>query len=1172
MKMRASWIRIAAYLTVTIFIPATTLIVATRNHRNRINHSGTQSLLMRGAESDANVSRTNPNWTEAYGKLPLSFRENLGQTDPEVRFISSGGGYQLFLTSKEAVLAMRHSGHALLSPRNRAADLKSRIKARAAAKADQQTAVLRMRLQDANPQTEIAGFDKLPGRTDYFIGNDSRAWRTNVPSYRGVKYRDIYPGVDLVFHGNRRRLEYDFVVAPGANPKAIAFNLNGADSLQINSRGDLVVKVPGGQVELLKPVVYQEVGAERRSVEAKYAVAGHRGVSFSIGNYDTNQPLIIDPVLNYSTYLGGSGDDAGNGIAVDALGDAFVAGETVSTDFKTTAGGFQTEPQASNTNGAVFVTELNPTGTAEIYSSYLIATDAAGETAFGIALDPSGNVYVTGQTFSTGFPTTPNSLAPGPLASNTNGTAFLTKLNPAANGPNSLVYSTYLGGTGGDFGNGVAADSTGNAYVAGFTASSDFPQPTVPNGFQTALTGTAGNAFLTKINTTANGNAGLVYSTYLGGDGANAANFFGFGDEAFGVAIDANANAYLVGTTTSSNFPTAGNALQPTVNGSNTNGEAFVSRIDTTLSGGPSLIYSTYLGGSNVDDGSAVALGPQNVVYATGTTASDDFPTTPGAFSSASTPQGLAFITLIDTNAVATSLTYSTLVGGSNGDLSLGIQADTVGNAYVTGGVGSTDFPVTKGAFETQLPPGTSGVAYIVKLNPGGNGNADLLYSTFFGGSGGGGNPDVGNAIAIDPVDNAYITGQTFSVDFPISSNPAPFQGAIDGTSDAFVASLPLVATVAVSPGVLNFGTQLVNATTAPLTATLTNNTTSSLSITSVTIASATTDFVIASNTCVGSVPASGSCTVGVTFTPAAVGPATGTLVFSDADPSSPQSISLIGSGTSTAPVVGLSATTLTFASQVIGTTSAAQIVTVTNTGNANLIGVTVSISGDFAETDNCDGVTVAPTGTCTINVTFTPTSTSNPRTGTLSIGDNANGSPQKVSLTGNGADFTMTTSPASLTLKRTASGNFTITVTPIGGFNQAVALTCTGAPAEATCVVAQSPVTPADGVTAVSTTATVTTGVKGAAAVAMSPSSIGTPPVSMRQTVLLLFAVILAFALPLARRRGTRLGLAGVILACVLMPGCGSKGGSPKGTSTLTVTATSGPLTHTATVTLTVD
>jgi hypothetical protein len=1075
MKMRASWIRIAGYVAVTIIVTML-LVVATRNQRNQINNSRPQSLLAPSAKTAANSANRDSKWNEAYGKLPLSFQENLGQTDPQVRFVSSGSGYKLFLTAQDAVLEMRSPRKGFSSPLDRAARLKAHIRARAA----QKTSVVRLHLQRTNPGTEITGLEKLPGRTDYFIGSDPKAWRTGVPSYSRVKYHEIYPGVDLIFYGNQRRLEYDFVVAPGASPKAIAFDVEGARKLHVNAHGDLVVSVPEGEVELQRPLAYQEIAGEHRNVEAAYTLSANHRVAFSFGAYDSSKPLVVDPVLNYSTYLGGSGDDFANAIAVDALGDAFVAGGTISNDFPTTAGGDQQAPQTASPNGAVFVTELNPTGTSELYSSYLIGSDAGGEEAFGIALDATGDIFVTGQTFSTGFPTngtlTPLNAGPGDGV----GMVFVSEINPLLSNSASLVYSTYFGGTGGDFGNGIAVDPTtaGNVYVTGLTFSADLP---TKNGLATPADVAEGTAFLARIDTT-QGTSGLIYSTYLGGDGANSVALgLQFADQGFGVTADIAHNAYIAGATTSSNFPTAGDAFQTTLkaaNAANIGANAFVTQIDTTKSSNTSLIYSTYLGGSTSDFGLAIALGgPTNVVYVTGSSSSVDFPTTDGAFSNIGTTLGLAYASVVNTTATAptSSLTYSTLISqpgnGTGGDIGLGIKADSLGNAYLTGGAGSTNFPVTQGAFQPQLAPTASGDAFVLKLNPGGNGKADLIYSTYFGGIGSSppnGGPDVGNAIAIDATSNAYITGQTFSTaaSFPFTSGA--LQTALDGNSDAFVAKLPLVPTVAVVPSVLNFGTIQDGVTSASQTVTLTNNTTATLTlavaITDITPPAPATDFAISSNTCGANVAAGGSCTVSVTFTPTLNAAESATLVFTDSDPSSPQNVSLTGTGTTVA------------------------------------------------------------------------------------------------------ADFTLT-GPASFTVKDGSSGNFNVTLTSVGGFDSAVNLTCTGEPRKSTCTV-QSPVTPTAGGTLAAVT--VTTDVKKGMGY-VAPNSLRTPPLSMRQVVLLLFALGLVFALPFVRRRGTRLGLAGAMLACVLVAGCGSNG-TPKGTSTLTITGTSGNLTHSATVTLTVD
>ena len=645
MKTRDSWAAVVKFAGVTILVSSLLLLGVLRSAAKRTHPTGTGASPVT-AVATANLPRakSDSEWIEMYGKLPLSFEENLGQTAKEVRFVSHGTGYALFLTPQEAVISLQQSMPKNLSPLHRMAYFRAFRKVRQAGR----MSVLRMRLEGANLAAQIAGVDLLPGKVNYFIGNNPKNWRTDVPSYARVKYAGIYPGVDLVFYGNQRRLEYDFVVAPGADPKVIELSLKGAQKLWINSKGDLVLSVSGGQVALQKPVIYQNVRGDRHAIQGRYVLAANHRVSFAVADYDRGAPLIIDPVLNYSTYLGGSASpngDLGSGIAVDSLGDAFVTGTTFSTTFPSTPGGFG----AGNANGVAFVTEINPTGTALLYTTYLGGT--GGDFGIGIALDnsgnnanPGGNVYVTGGTFSMDFPTTAlNALKPGPnAAASVAGTSFISKINPTVSGIGSLVYSSYLGGTDGtasDFGNAVAADVNGNAYVTGFTASSpgtglaNFPV-TAASAFQTTLGTSNGNAFLTRIDTTKVGSASLAYSTYLGGSGANAiSSGLGYGEIGFGVAADSSENAYIVGQTTSTDFPTTNaTAFQPNTAppAAVANGTVFVSRIDASTTKTPtaSLVYSTYLGGENIEFGTAIALKPNSAVaYVTGTTDSLQFPT-----------------------------------------------------------------------------------------------------------------------------------------------------------------------------------------------------------------------------------------------------------------------------------------------------------------------------------------------------------------------------------------------------------------------------------------------------------------------------------------------------------------------------------------------------------------
>src|SRR2546425_238817 len=651
---------------------------------------------------------TKPQVLAAYGKLPLSFEANQGQTEPQVKFLSRGSGYTLFLTSTEAVLMLTKTD----------AHAKHRIPGEARLVEPEKGAgtVLRMKLLGANPAPAVAGVGELPGKSNYFVGNDPKKWRANVPTYAKVEYRDVYPGVNLVYYGNLRQLEHDFVVSPGADPKVITLAFEGMDGVAIDALGDLVLRADGSEVRLRKPFVYQEQDGQRAVIPTRYVLKAERQVAFEVAAYDATKPLIIDPVLAYSTFLGGSNDDRGFGIAVDAAGNAYVTGGTGSINFPTTPGAFQT----TSGGGDAFVTKLDPTGAALVYSTYL--GGSSGDFANGIAVDATGSAYVTGTTTSADFPTTPGAAQTtfgGGLVD-----AFVTKLNPTGS---ALVYSTHLGGGGSDQGFGIAVDTSGNAYVTGSAGGLNFP--TTPGAFQTTPGG-VGDAFVTKFNATG---SALVYSTYLGGS-----DF----DEGKGIAVDAAGSAYVTGRTFSTNFPTTPGAFQTTLNFT----DAFVTKLNPA---GSALVYSTYLGGSRSDEGHAIAVEAAGSAYVTGLTASFNFPTTPGAFRTTSGGGGGdAFVTKL--NADGSALVYSTYLGGNSIDFGNGIAVDTAGNAYVTGDTLSRNFPTTPDA--TQPDFGGDRDAFVTKFDPSGSA---LVYSTYLGGRG----PDEGSVVAADTAGSAHGTG-----------------------------------------------------------------------------------------------------------------------------------------------------------------------------------------------------------------------------------------------------------------------------------------------------------------------------------------------------------------------------------------------------------------------------
>src|SRR5437016_685340 len=536
---------------------------------------------------------TKQHLVENYGKLPLSFEANVGQTSRQVKFLSRGQGYTLFLTRRaEAVLVLGKTAPKRTSAQP-ADTLSAFVKPQLEASPP---AVLRMKLMGAKPTPQVEGLDEFPGKANYLVGNDPKKWRTNVRTYAKVRYREVYPGVDLVYYGKQRQLEHDFVIVPGADPGSITMAVEGAERLSVDVQGDLVLALKGGEVRFQKPVVYQEVEGVRREIPSSYMLKGARQVGFQVAAYDASQPLIIDPVLSYSTYLGGSGGNVGYGIAVDATGNTYVTGFTTGS-FPTTAGAYQTTFGGGTD---AFVTVLNALGSALLYSTYL--GGSGDNDGYGIAVDTTGNAYVTGSTTGS-FPTTVGAYQTTYGGGGTG--AFVTKLNALA----SPLYSTYLGGSGGNAGYGIAVDATGNAYVTGFTTGSF---PTTAGAYQTTFGGGATDAFVTKLSPVGS----LLYSTYLGGGGDN---------DGYGIAVDATRSAYVTGYTTGS-FPTTAGAYQTTYGGGGT--DAFVTVLNAL---GSALLYSTYLGGSGYDVGKGIAVGATGNAYVTGYT-TGSFPTTARAY------------------------------------------------------------------------------------------------------------------------------------------------------------------------------------------------------------------------------------------------------------------------------------------------------------------------------------------------------------------------------------------------------------------------------------------------------------------------------------------------------------------------------------------------------------
>ena len=748
-----------------------------------------------GAQISSTVAIPSQSSAEAslarnFGKLPLSFEVNQGQSDPRVKFLSHGNGYSLFLTDSAAVLVLSKQ------------QIHSKLAGHSSAAGD----VIRMELAGARSKVDVHGVDELPGKANYFIGNDPAKWHPDIPTYGKVRYENVYTGVDLVYYGNQRQLEYDFVVSANADPRVLQLRFAGARHLSITSAGDLRIQGRHGEIALEKPVVYQVKDGVREPVEGRFRLMAANTVGFALGTYDHDRALVIDPALAYSTYLGGSGPclnenlmpagscDSGNAIAVDAAGDFYVVGGTLTSDFPVTAAAFQKvnngilSSYGFSLNNA-FVTKFNPRGSALIYSTYLGGTteypcDACivpdGDVATGVAIDASGNAYVTGRASSYNFPVTNNAYqkvnhAAGAVGPN----AFVTKLNPTGS---ALVYSTYAGGSGGfddgdhymfgDGAVGIAVDPAGDAYIAGSAISGDFP--VTANAFQKGNnTGAVGpNLFVTKLNPAG---SALVYSTYLGGSGWGIGPLY-FGDSAGGIAIDSAGDAYVTGTAYSGDFPVTANAYQkvnkafdnPCCGSTN----AIITELNPT---GSALVYSTYLGGSNQvfgDSGGAIALNAAGNAYVTGWASSTDFPVTPHAFRQVNT-NGDGFVT--ELNSAGSALVYSTFLGGGGAG---SIALDAFGSAYLTGSTYSTSFPVTADAFRKANHG--NGDAFVSKLDATGS---TMLYSSYLGGSG----SDSGDGIAVDWFGDAYIAGRTCSTDFPLAGNPFQTTNKNTGGCTAFV-------------------------------------------------------------------------------------------------------------------------------------------------------------------------------------------------------------------------------------------------------------------------------------------------------------------------------------------------------------------------------------------------
>jgi hypothetical protein len=1152
--------------------------------------------------------------TESYGRLPLSFEPNLGQADPGISFVARGRGYGIYVSGREAVLAFRSASAS--KPSQQTGQRNGGATQEAA------TDLFRMQLLNANPAPEASGVDPLPGTVNYLVGSDPARWRSAIPTYARAQFKSVYPGIDLVYYGNQQQLEYDFVVTPGASPETIRLHFSGADKVEVLPEGGLTVQGKSGRIGFHAPLLYQTVRGRREPVPGRFEMRANNTVGFRVGSYRHDQALVIDPVLVYSTYLGGSTADEVNGIALDSNGNAYLTGQTSSTDFPVTTGAYQSANK-TNGRGTAFVSKLNPAGTALVYSTFLGGSQQ--DVGYAIAVDSDGNAYVGGKSESDDFPVTKGAFQ----TTNVGERAFVAKLNPTGT---ALVYSTFLGGSSSEAVSAIQVDSARNAYVTGTTFSSNFPA--TEGAFQTSSKD-GHTVFVAKLN--AAGSA-LDFATLLGGTDQ---------ENGYGLAIDSQGDSFVTGITYSNDFPVTSGAYQATL-GSSEGGNAFVAEVNPT---GTGLIYSTYLGGSLLEIGNAIAIDGSGNAFVAGFSESSDFPTTTGAFQ---TTPGAVFVSRL--NSTGTALLYSTYLGGV-GEVGVegayGIAVDSAENAYVTGTT-NAGFPVTPGAIQST---GSSGNAFVTRLNPTGTA---LVYSTYVGGTQGAS----ALAIAIDGSGHAYVAGDTFSSMFPTTTGALQTKNNTDVSYTGFVAELDtnttLVGTTttlasnanpqiagqsvtftatadassgsATPSGNVVFAIDGADAATVPLTAGTATYGTSSLAVgphavlatyqgdssfqqsyaslteTIQAAPAATPTFSPAGGAYAGaqSVTISDQ-TAGATiyYTTNGATPTTsstkytGPIVVAATEmiqamaTASGYAPSAIASATFTIqePMVSLSPGSLNFNSQAEGTSSAAQTVTVQNTGSASLssIAITLSETGvssavqkikadaagissqDYSATTTC-GSSLAAGARCTVSVTFSPMTTGS-LPGTLQISDNAAGSPQSVSLAGTGTapvqgDFTVTANPSTAMTTYGGSAQFKISVTATGGpYSSSVGLSASGLPAGATTSYSPPSITPGSGTA--SSVLTIQTANLNASNSRTAPLW----PVGSSALALLFFAVPRRLRKQWSRRViSALLILASISVAAVLI-GCG--GGfalpQPATTSTITITAAGGSDVHTTTVQLTV-
>ena len=1093
-----------------------------------------------------------------FAGLPLTFEPNQGQgkldpADPRAKFVAHGSGYSLFLGTQGAILSLVSHDQPKSADKDKTAPTLTRIES------------VEMKLAGANANLNPTASERLPGKSNYLIGNDPSKWRRAVPQFARVRYQDVYPGINLVFYGNQGRLEYDFQVAPGADPAQAELEFNGAKKLEVED-GALVIRSDADSVRLEAPQVYQEIAGKKQMVEGRFVLRGKNHVGFSVGAYDRSRELIIDPILNFSTYFGGSGDEHTTSVAVDGSLNIYITGSTTSPNLPFTAGVIQT-----GLNGAqnIYVAKITPPlGSIVAVLDYVTYLGGNGtDSPVGIAVDGGGDAFVAGTTSSTNFPTTSTTAyQTGPETGST-GTShvFVSELNsgPKPTAASELLYSTYLSGNGTDVASGMTIDALGDVFVTGTTTSTDvanasagiqFPASTLPDGqaFQ-IISNAAIQFFMTKINTTASRASSISYSTYFGGANFDTPTPIAVGG---GIAVDTSGNVYFSGTTNftytgcsgcgSTDFPIL-NAYQPcldtapptvivnpascTASTATTASDAFVAKMNPNGPQGQQLIWSTYLGGSQTDSSTGVALdtGAANV-YVVGTTNSQDFvaSTTLATFASyqqclnnlPATTTGVvcttqtdpaptdAFVARVSNPAKATgvptnvTLGYFSYLGGSNNEAGLAIAVDSAQGALITGSTQSPfttvgaagNFPVSPYPNSIQSSLNGTQDAFVARLNTAAviGQSTSASWANYFGGTG----IDSGTGIALDVNQDTYVAGETNSTDLFLSK-PIPVTGTQNnGGYDAFVTQLGTAVSISIS-GVLSLGpnqTFIPAGTPATFTYTITNNgpdLASNLSITD--------NF----STAITGIP--------VLFDSASI--SSGTCGGVSTNASVTCTLPSLQSGSTATVIISLTPTPNTTGSQ------------------AEFNGGTVQVSGQG-------------------NIVFAQTSV-----------------PAETS------DFAMTVGPNNFSVAAAGdTATYQVNLTPHPLYNYPIALSCSGQPTGATCNF-----TPQTSITLQSVSgATATLSISTTARPIVTPAAFVFP-----RWFLGLWLVVPGLVMCSGGRQRRR--IAGVLMLCavfgllVLLPACSHTStqapvsGTPAGTYTITVTAAASTDSKSQTVTLTV-